>query len=368
MTKAGVAGHDSGQEKLVCPWHADTKASLHVDWDAAVFNCFGCDVKGGWKRLRELVGEGREDRHNRAARGGIGSRTQVFAKLETKFETGTILPVITEREHERLVAALEEADVQHYGAHLVTVAECRRTFSKWECNKDGSRKTLASSCDFPICPKCLPSRLRKDFQRHRANLPDRVSLHRWKPEGCGDRKQVSDAFKRWRRDQGLTAGLYGVRVKLANGVNHFDVLLVLPADEKFATPLQTSAVAENVDIETAIEWYVQMFLEEAMSWRTPHELLDLLAGIKGRRRFQGFGAYYERSEKVETETVIPDTPKKLGRVSGGSGKGGKREPPACDHCGATMRYMGKALTADEANAWLQGAPLSNGNKCAGEGL
>jgi hypothetical protein len=361
MTKASVAGHDSGQEKLVCPWHPDTKASLHIDWDAAIFNCFGCDVKGGWKRLRELVGEPDLPKVVRAGGHGTMSAKQTSVGAPTK-------QIDTEGEHKRLVKELEEAGID---TGLTRVSDCRNVFSNWECPNDGRRKVKASNCNFRLDPKCLPSRLQKDFRRHRAKLPQHVNLYVWKPvtetNDPVTRRDVSDAFKRWRKKQGLVAGFYGVRAPFHDGVPQWDVLLVLPAGVTVANATVT-AVAENVDLDAAIEWYTQMILEEITSWRTSDEMLDLLVEMKGRRHFQGFGSFYERSEKTEDETLIAREPKKLARVSGGSGKGGaKPEPPRCDHCGQKMRYMGKSRNQDEANAFLQGAPLSTSNKCSGEG-
>ena len=40
-----------------CIFHADRTASLSVDLDAGVFNCFGCMASGGVKAFAERVGE-----------------------------------------------------------------------------------------------------------------------------------------------------------------------------------------------------------------------------------------------------------------------------------------------------------------------
>jgi CHC2 zinc finger len=40
-----------------CCFHQDRTASLSVDRDAGVFNCFGCGAKGGVKAFAVLVGE-----------------------------------------------------------------------------------------------------------------------------------------------------------------------------------------------------------------------------------------------------------------------------------------------------------------------
>jgi CHC2-type zinc finger protein len=40
-----------------CPFHDDHRASLSVDLDRGVFNCFACGARGGWRRFGELIGE-----------------------------------------------------------------------------------------------------------------------------------------------------------------------------------------------------------------------------------------------------------------------------------------------------------------------
>ena len=93
--------------------------------------------------------------------------------------------------------------------------------------------------------------------------------------------------------------------------------------------------------------------QEITGWQTTDEIQDLLAEIKGRRRFQGWGAYYERGEKVDAETVIAKEPKKLGRVSGGSGKG-RRETGA-----ATVQPL-RATDALHGQSTLGGGGVTHG--------
>jgi hypothetical protein len=354
MAEVGVHTRGRVQELVPCPWHNDTHASLSVNWEAAVFCCQGCDTKGGWRRLRELVGEPDLRR--------LGRHADELSTSANGRHPPKPPQIDAEREKLRLAGAMKQAGLSDFNrstgrALYETVIECHTAFSKYECPADGKRKVLASSCGFRLCPSCLPTRLRADFNRHRANLPDRVSLYVWKPAyQVSTRRNVSDAFKRWRREQELTAGFYGVRAKVANGISQFDVLLVLPAGVTVTNDTVTT-VAENVDLVDAIQWYVDMFLEEATSWRTPDELLDLLAAVKGCRRFQGFGEHYGRSERVDEKHLssdsVEETPKKLGKVSGGSGKGGGREPVLCE-CGARMRFVGTALNREEAESWVRG--------------
>ena len=66
------------------------------------------------------------------------------------------------------------------------------------------------------------------------------------------------------------------------------------------------------DLDGAIAWYQARFLDEVTSWRTAPAMLDLLAAVKGRRRFQGFGKYYERKvDKAGAESLINDAPVKI---------------------------------------------------------
>jgi hypothetical protein len=92
-------------------------------------------------------------------------------------------------------------------------------------------------------------------------------------------------------------------------------------------------------------------------------MVDLLAAILRRRRFQGFGKLFTTEKKESDEVrVITDVPKKLGRVAGGSGKGGK-ECVTCDQCGGRMKRVGVALSQEEAEAWVGAhSPIGNNPK------
>jgi hypothetical protein len=372
MERAGVRPDRGGQELVLCPWHKDIDPSLSVNWPACVFSCKGCGEKGGFKRLRELVGEPlRRETFVRLDKNS--SRAKSLATLpNSRRNEGTAIPnsppsnavvipptrkIDVEREKLRLAHHMKQAGLTAYEK----VIECHQVFSRYECPADGSRKVLASSCGQRLCVACQPGRLRADFKRHRANIPGRLNLYVWKPENVTNvtlaRRDVSDAFKRWRREQGLTAGLYGLR-KIPHG---YDVLLVLPAEN---SALDIPAVADNVDLDAAIDWYTQKFLEEATGWRTTEEMLDLLAAVKGQRRFQGWGEWYEKpAQKTEETPDIPDEPKKLGKVSGGGGA--KREPVTCDQCGTRMLRVGTSPTKEDAEAWVQARPHQNGHKPTG---
>ena len=61
----------------------------------------------------------------------------------------------------------------------------------------------------------------------------------------------------------------------------------------------------NVDVDHAIEWYQGMWVEAVTSWRTPEELLDLRAVLKGHKKIQGSGTWYRRKAAGEEEGRPP---------------------------------------------------------------
>lgn len=229
------------------------------------------------------------------------------------------------------------------------VLECHAVFVKYECI-NGHRIARPKSCGFPLCPVCMPLRLRADFKRHLNKLPSRLALFIVRvPEELGGRTEIGQWFRNWRRTMDLPAGFYGVCLR----VGRPEVLLVMPADVVPAhvfSDAQVSLVGADVSLDEAIAWYVQMFLEEVTSWTTPEEMLALLADVKGRRRFQGFGKYYAKKDAAAVDKqLLPEEPKKLHRASGGSGKGGSKAVN-CPLCGAKMRTVGIALT-EEGLEW-----------------
>jgi hypothetical protein len=123
----------------------------------------------------------------------------------------------------------------------------------------------------------------------------------------------------------------------------------------------TQLVALDVGLDEAIRWYCEMFLEEVTSWRTTVEMLDLLAAVKGRRRFQGFGRYYGREKQADggDGQLFTEKPKEVFRASGGTAKGGGRVV-VCPQCGGKMRLIGIALTREEVEEWLRGPPVGAG--------
>lgn len=332
----GIRPRRKAQELHRCLWHDDEQASLSVNWDAAVFKCFAGCGQGGVGELRRLVGESSPP--PRALR-IVNERHASYTRIDPEIERA------------RLVRAMKDSgfswpfDRTTGRATWEDVLECHVVLVKRQC-ANGHRVAYPKSCGFPLCSACVPSRLRADFKRHLENLPDRCALLRiTPPEGLTDRNDISAWFRKWRRGSALAAGFYGVRL----AVGAPDVLLVAPADKVPAgivsDPFVTLAAAD-LALDEAIAWYVEMFLEEVSSWKTPEEMLSLLGVVKGRRRFQGFGKYYARAvEGGAIEQLSTEEPRKVFRASGGSAKGGGKAL-LCPDCGAKTRVVGIALSAE----------------------
>lgn len=339
MEQAGIFPRRGHQEMHLCPWHTDGEASLSINWRAAVFNDFGGCGQGGIVELRRLVGDTRACGQQRnAVVANAGDRPRALDP---------------EAERARLVRAMKVSghvwkfDERTSRSEWEDVLECRVALVKYEC-ANGHRVALPKSCGMPLCPTCMPTRLRADFRRHAESLPARLALFMVAPpEGTIERKEVSSWFRDWRRRSDLSAGFYGVRLC----VGRPDILLVIPVDQvpaRIVADPHATLVAADVPLEDAVNWYVERFLEEVSSWRTPEEMLDLLAAVKGRRRFQGFGRYYANravAKEPEDEQLFTEEPKKLHRVSGGSAKGGSKAL-ACPICGSRLHAVGIALNAE----------------------
>lgn len=339
----GIRPRRKAQELHRCLWHDDEQASLSINWDAAVFKCHAGCGQGGLAELRRLSGEPTPP---------LPPPTPVRASSKSAFA----LRVDPERERHRLVHAMKQSghdwgfDRNTGRSKWEDVIECQVAMIKYEC-PSGHRLARPKSCGFPLCPICVRMRLVSDFRRHAKNLPVRLSLFVATPdEPVSDRRELGLWFRRWRRRHSPSAGIYGPRFRIGKP----DVLLVLPADQvpgDLASDPCVTAVAANVTLEDAVQWYSEMFLEEISSWRTPAEMLDLLAAVKGRRRFQGFGKYYERqpspTEKVpDNVELLTEEPKRVHRASGGSAKGGPKAFP-CPICGGRMRVVGLALNTED---------------------
>ena len=86
--------------RVLCIFHRDRTASLSVDLDRGLFNCFGCGAQGGVAKFTELVGE---QAH--------GQRVATLSRARSTFEIALVIARGQRwyREETRLLYAIADA-------------------------------------------------------------------------------------------------------------------------------------------------------------------------------------------------------------------------------------------------------------------
>ncbi len=343
MARLGIYPHRGGEELYRCPWHEDTRPSLGVNWDGALFYCHACNVGGGLVALRRLLGEPEAPY---LEPGGNGDTPRLATSRGTVSKSGVSTREAPERLRRRLsagLARLEAAGIDGLPAirnrqpWAEAVAGCHQTFRVFRCLSCGAYPAFPVSCGFPLCPVCAPGRLAADWRRHEERLPDRMTLFRLEPlrpaAGSGAVRRLRNRFNEWRKAHGPKAGVYGVRASIVGGVVTADLLLAVPDAEagniEGAGTFKVEALAKGQTPTETLGWLTACYLEEAASWHAIEDLAALLAEARGRRRFQGFGGCYGRPPEGESESAA-----RLSRVAGGACKGGRQEPLRCPACGS----------------------------------
>ena len=363
MTLAGAHPRRGGEELIRCPWHEDDRASLGVNWKATVFICHAtsCAVQGGIGTLRRLVSESKTPRLNGSTTSKArnnGSPPANGAPTAVKLggsQSGLSVVAAQRRLSEALVNAGENAASQE-------VLRCSTQFKVGVCTECGRRPAYPVTCKHPLCPKCMPGRLAADWKRHQGSMPGSMTLLQLTPTdvGTSELKVVRSRFAEWRKRVGLSAGIYGVRLTAADGELSPDVLLAVPDEEankaQASRAFQVEVIARGQTPADTLRWLQGAYLEEATSWTIPEEMLTLLAEIKGRRRFQGFGKAYGKQEKPPESAERP-----LGRVSGGACRGGAKEARSCPACGGQVEMLPGTVPSEQvrkvgANWWWSGPP------------
>jgi Bifunctional DNA primase/polymerase, N-terminal len=369
MATAGVQRvGDAAQTLTLCPWHADRRPSLSINWDAALFCCFSeqCQARGGIGSLRRRVGADTPSYRQWAHSGNTSSDRGEEDHLSgdksgcLNFDAAT----------ERLAVGLEDLDLD---GRAQAVRDCHAFFRVGKCTSCARTPAFAISCSHPLCVRCMPGRLAADWGRHRASLPATVNIVMLRPRNvvAGSRgvlKTVRSRFAEWRKRAGARAGIYGGRLDPECGAA---IMLAVPSDMTVAESsraFDVEVVAMDRTPTEFLGWLQSQYVDEAQSWTTLEDLQFLIDETKGRRRFQGFGAIY--AERTESETVerkegaqmakeakSEEGRRPLGRVSGGSFKG-KRENlgHACSFCGGVVGLYPFSVPAAEVdrvgNGWL----------------
>ncbi len=317
-----------------------------MNWDAAVFYCFSvhCDARGGPKSLERRV------------RSDTPSYRQDLEGEETQLSGDNLR--CSEAATERLAAAYERLGLRE---RAEAVRGCRRSFRVGKCMACARTPAYPLSCGDPFCVRCMPGRLAADWQRHGGALPGRFDLFHLVPRDLpGDRagilKRVRSRFREWRARAGIRAGIYGVRWDRQWGAV---VLLAIPAGQPWpqsSRAFEVRMVAEGRDQRGTLRWLQAEYGAEAQSWESDEELAAVIEEVKGRRRFQGFGAAYGEAEEgskvgekqMEVNRRSEKCRKPLNRVSGGSLRGRRREErPACPFCGGAVELYPFPVPADQ---------------------
>lgn len=353
MARLGVRPRAHGDELLSCPFHAETEASLHVDWQTAVFHCFGCHEQGGLRRLQDLASSSLPPSYNPSSRAGEG----VVRGLQLGGSS-------VRDERDRLADALLQLGKREKSERM---RQCREAtwdatdsdLTAFACPNGDSApvKSQTNSCDDPQCPGCMPWRLAADW-RHRWALrgeepPDHmtlVSLEALEPsfglDDTGYLRRARDKFREWQRNRDL-AGFYGITVRREGDAWRARLLVAVPdSDARQLTAgraFMLHVLGADLRSNDVVRTWQQAYLDEATAWETAGELDAFRALTRGRRKFQGFGK--RRTEPASTdetqateEAEMHEEP--LHRMAGGSGQGTK-QTHCCPRCGEKLKRLGR---------------------------
>jgi len=326
------------QELFGCPWHDDREPSLSINWDAALFHCFGeeCLVGGGISALRRL----------------LGKHTPTYRQGRAGLSDGNWGCV--EDEVRRLadgLTALGHADKAQ------KVRDCKRLFAVGHCTGCSAAPVYPLNCGQLLCPQCMESRLAADWREHAGSIPDRLNILKLIPRDFWGLNRhvlgkVRSRFREWRQRAGVSGGIYGIRLHPKHGAV---VLLALPV----GLPLPQSSRAFEVEVvemgrppDEFLRWLQAEYTEEARSWQTDEDLALLLEETRRRRRFQGFGGAYASEQRQDADEPADEvgTPvaQPLRKVSGGSNSGGsKRDVRLCPLCGGRVEMYDFTVRFEE---------------------
>jgi len=370
MAAAGVArAGTSAQALTLCVWHPDRSPSLSINWDAAVFYCFSeqCGARGGLAALRLRVQADDTPSYRQCTVGQSPSPMEVRDDQFSGDKSGCL---DLDGSGERLAEALEAIGDERARA----VRECRAFFRVGKCGSCARTPAFPISCGHPLCARCMPGRLAADWARHRSSLPPRLTILLLRPRGLligsrGVLKTARSRFAEWRKRAGVAAGIYGSRLDPEHGAV---IMLAMPSDAPIPISSRAFEVITMAFDRSPMEfrrWLQSQYVAEAQSWESAEELQFLLTEIKGRRRFQGFGAIYGGPSEEQTSGTVEEKMaengsgksevrrRALGRISGGSfSKRHDKGGTACPFCGGAIELYPFAVPASEVQAsgdhWL----------------
>ena len=352
MAQAGVHAQGRTEEYHLCPWHPDAATdSLHVDWERAIFHCFGCAVGGGLHQLRAQ----------------IATAPPSCDPERDEIDPGSQLGGGWAPRRAEAARFAEALDTLGEGARALKVRACASTFewdaakaTEWEAfacpNGDSAplRPVRPHSCDEALCAVCMPQRLAQDFNKRAMAVTPAGGLTIATLEattlsaGFEDRPyltRVRAAFREYRRSHGLQGGFYGLT--LARDATGWRGTLWIAIGDGDAERLADSRAftmairARGAAPADALQTWQVAYLGEATAWRDADQLQALRLLTHGRRKFQGFGDYYAtQPEALPAGDEETEARPSLHRISGRSGKAA-RTAPCCPRCGATLYGVGR---------------------------
>jgi hypothetical protein len=347
----------NGQDKVLCPGHADTKPSLSVNWMNCVLNCLGPgELSGGLKWLREYVGEPsiRQPKPVTPSRNGHTKHVDVPKPKQPPSRNGKVLSKPPAQDYQRRLAAalseMDDRDLPRCREGLDwsrAVLDCHAMYRANKCTSCARPVAFPVSCQLSVCTSCMPGRLAYRWLNHESAWPESMTLVLLTPRQVGDRKQVLSRFSEWRKRAKVHGRVYAIRARVVRGAVVWNVLLAVP-DEGGAAPTSSRAfsvqtLASHQSPDDVLHVFQNAYIEEAQSWTTPDELLALLAAIRGRRRFQPLGKEQAVAEaRTETESLQLETVKDASPARGG----GSRPRMTCPWCGGKVVSLGFTVTPD----------------------
>lgn len=257
----------------------------------------------------------------------------------------------------RLLAEVDPRELprapKHFGTWSRAVSECRRNVLAFACEghqfvprgDDGQARRL--SCGLPGggCPMCGPARFSRDlFAATSIGVPERVAVvqlvARTPSDGLHDAgylRRVSARLADWRKSTGIAGACTARTLRLTADRTALVAVVVaaVPVEELHLVSDSRAFDIEHVEGSASWEGFADLYLDAhaalLRSLTTGDELAVVLAELAGARRFSMTGAWFDRGDAGEVDTITGEVvqPERGRRKNAGGSARGKR--PAVGH-------------------------------------